>query len=164
MAKIKQDILGNTPKVGDTIAFNPTGSKGLMSGVVQGFTKTGLPEIKPAKVDENWRGSNYPRSSEFGKVNQNGMYTPKTGFVIAKEKEIDLDNLTEGKSYIIDNLGSVGTYKGKDEDGDLLFEVTKDEIGYLPNDDGYCPFFIWGLGRIRENYELAQELSEKLKA
>ena len=30
MAKIQQDILGNTPKVGDTIVFNPSLYKGIV--------------------------------------------------------------------------------------------------------------------------------------
>ena len=72
MAKIQQDILGNTPKVGDTIVFNPSLYKGIVSGVCIGFSKAGLPEIKPDKYDY------------LGKLNSNGNYTPKTGFVVGK--------------------------------------------------------------------------------
>ena len=74
--KIKKDILGNTPQIGDTIAFNPSHYKGLLTGEVLGFTSSGSPEINPKNV--------YPHMQHIGDANKNGMYTPKTGFVIVK--------------------------------------------------------------------------------
>jgi len=71
---IRKDILGREPKIGDTIAFNPAGYKGLVNGVVININKSGLPEINP--------GEKY-----MGQPNNNGNYAPKTGFVIAKTND-----------------------------------------------------------------------------
>ena len=149
--EIKKDILGNTPKVGDTIVFNPTGYKGLMSGVVAGFAKSGMPEVKPERV--------YDNNSDYGKLNKNGMYTPKTGFVVAEvtseeeteskaseETENELSEDTEtglevGATYNFDKYGSIGIFRGYDEDGDPCFEVTVNNRGYHTGPNGYCPFF-----------------------
>lgn len=110
---IKKDILGNTPKVGDTIAFNPTGYKGLETGVVTGFTKSGSPEVKPERVYRNGTDSDY------GKLNKNGMYTPKTGFVIAKTMGkvrngsiVKVIKIDKGNSSCVNKVGDIGTVRG----------------------------------------------------
>ena len=56
--KVRQDRMGRTPKVGDTIAYNPPYYKGLKTAEVTGFAKSGLPYLGDSKK------------------------TPKTGFVI----------------------------------------------------------------------------------
>lgn len=56
----RKDIMGNTPEIGDTIAFNPPYYKGLKKAKVIGFSKAGLPIISK------------------------GNDSPKTGFVIVK--------------------------------------------------------------------------------
>ena len=61
---IRKDILGNIPKIGDTIAFNKPSYKGLSHGIVLSFSKAGLPEM-----------------------NVDNKYSPKTGFIIAKAND-----------------------------------------------------------------------------
>lgn len=65
MKKIRDDIFGNKPNIGDTIVYNPSYYKGLKQGVVVGFAKSGLPRV-----------------SEVGDI-KNSL-TPKTGFAIIK--------------------------------------------------------------------------------
>ncbi len=64
----KKDILGNEPEIGDLIAFNPPGYKGIISSKVVGISPGGLPIVE----------KNITRST-----NKNNN-TPKTGFVIVK--------------------------------------------------------------------------------
>ena len=73
---IRKDIVGNTPKVGDTIAFNPPRYKGLIFGKVVSFSKVGLPEIDAKEKDILYFGRNL-----------DGRYSPKTGFVVIKDSE-----------------------------------------------------------------------------
>lgn len=64
---IRKDIMGDTPNIGDTIAYNPPKWKGLITTKVIGFSEVGLPivEYKPY----SWL---------------KGNQSPKTGFIIAK--------------------------------------------------------------------------------
>jgi len=82
--KIQTDIFGVTPKIGDTIVYNPPKYKGLVVAKCMGFTKSGLPELA---FDDKY--------SYHGQRNGNGFYTPKTGFLIHKE-----DKTLEEKSII----------------------------------------------------------------
>ena len=72
--EIRKDILGRTPEIGDVIVFNPPWYKELVHGVCHGFTTTGLPKVVdlPNTSGMSWR------------VEQDGFYTPKTGFVVVK--------------------------------------------------------------------------------
>ena len=71
--KIREDILGNVPEIGDSIVFNPVYYKGLVNGVCVGFmASSGLPMVK---VDKRI----------LGNENKDGSYTPKTGFVCVKK-------------------------------------------------------------------------------
>jgi len=63
---IRKDIMGDTPNIGDTIAYNPPRVKGLVTAIVTGFSDAGLPIID--KGAYSWT--------------QNP--SPKTGFIIAK--------------------------------------------------------------------------------
>ena len=67
------DIFGITPEIGDTIVYNPPKYKGLVIGKCVGFAKSGLPELK---IDHH----------VHGQTTAQGFHTPKTGFVIHKEK------------------------------------------------------------------------------
>lgn len=70
--EIRKGLCGNTPRIGDTIAFNPPKYKGLMLAVIESFSDSGLPRVKlPGTV------SRY----NFG-LNSDGTYSPKTGFVL----------------------------------------------------------------------------------
>jgi len=76
--EIRKDILGNTPKIGDIIVFNPPREKGLVAAKVFGFAKSGLP-----KVIEFYKMRWVEKEINAG----NGDYlyfsnTPKTGFAI----------------------------------------------------------------------------------
>ena len=42
--KIKSDIVGNTPKVGDFIVYNPPHYKGIRLVKISDFTKAGCPQ------------------------------------------------------------------------------------------------------------------------
>ena len=42
---MKKDIFNKTPKIGDTIVFNPPKYKGVMSSIIVGFSKAGLPMV-----------------------------------------------------------------------------------------------------------------------
>lgn len=72
MAQIikRPDIMGNIPEIGDVIAYNPPGYKGLITTKVIRFSKAGLPIV----------GYNM-----HPKYNPNP--SPKTGFIIAKKAE-----------------------------------------------------------------------------
>lgn len=76
--EIQKDILGNIPKVGDTIVFNPPKYKGLLSGEITSFTKSGLPKIEKinGNVTFNW-------SLKYA-IERDGFYSVKTGFAIIK--------------------------------------------------------------------------------
>ena len=79
MKEIRKDVFGNTPKIGDEIAFNPPGYKGLVTGLIVSFSKdSGLPRIKHAKPT-----SGLSKAS----INNDGTYTPKTGFVTNNNKK-----------------------------------------------------------------------------
>ena len=67
--EIRKDIFGVTPEIGDLITFNPAYYKGLVVSECVGFSQSGLPEVK---ADKN---------GKYGFLNNNGNYTPKTGFV-----------------------------------------------------------------------------------
>lgn len=70
---IRKDIFGNTPKVGDTIIYNPVGYKGLIYGKCVGFTKSGLPLVKtddPSMEDV------------LASTHSKGYPSVKTGFAI----------------------------------------------------------------------------------
>lgn len=41
--KIRKDVLGKIPQIGDTIVYNPPHYKGLEFFICKGFTKVGLP-------------------------------------------------------------------------------------------------------------------------
>ena len=73
---VRKDILGNIPKIGDTIVFNPPAYKGLVFGEVLSFSGVGLPEIDGKNNDRLYYGRN-----------RYGRYAPKTGFVIAKKND-----------------------------------------------------------------------------
>jgi hypothetical protein len=49
--KIKPDLFGNIPKVGDVIGFNPPRYKGLVYGTIIGFSKSGCPHIGDVNTD-----------------------------------------------------------------------------------------------------------------
>ena len=68
---IRKDIIGNIPKIGDTIAFNPPYYKGLVWGECVQFTSVGLPILKMEEDDDDY------------------FMTPKTGFVIIKKLKND---------------------------------------------------------------------------
>jgi len=72
--EIRKDILGNTPKLGDKVAFNPPRRKGLIWGTVVGFSSTGLPKLN---FDEK---QGYYREE----------YTPKTGFIVAQYSNYEI--------------------------------------------------------------------------
>ncbi len=74
---IRKDILGNIPKIGDTIAFNKPSYKGLSHGIVLSFSKAGLPEMNVDHIDSIKR---------YAKTIDN-KYSPKTGFIIAKAND-----------------------------------------------------------------------------
>ena len=67
--EIKKDIFGITPKIGDTIIWNPPYYKGLAWGPCVGFSRSGLPKIQ---FDLYY----------LGVKNKDGNVTPKTGFVV----------------------------------------------------------------------------------
>ena len=71
--EVRKDILGNVPKIGDIIVFNPPAYKGLAYGKVLSFSKVGLPQIDGKENDLLY----------FGR-DKDGLYTPKTGFVCIK--------------------------------------------------------------------------------
>ena len=74
--EIRTDILGKTPKIGDTAAWNPAGIKGLVYGTVIGFKKkSGLPLIQ---IDDSF--TDYYGQRELGEEWR--TYVPKTGFAI----------------------------------------------------------------------------------
>lgn len=64
----RKDLFGNTPEIGDIIAFVPSAYKLMIYGECIGFAKSGLPELK---IDPS-----------FGYTGQHN--TPKKGFVIKK--------------------------------------------------------------------------------
>ena len=73
--EIRKDILGKTPKIGDTAAWNPVDSKGLVYGTIVDFRKqSGLPMIR---LNDSFPDSYY--GTWAGECN---VYVPKTGFVI----------------------------------------------------------------------------------
>ena len=82
--KIKCDMLGNFPKIGDTIAFNPPKFKGLITGKIIGFTSTGSPKLQISKehAETNWK-LKYAIISNM-KLYGAEFYTPRTNWVIAK--------------------------------------------------------------------------------
>ena len=59
--------MGDTPNIGDTIAYNPPRYKGLITTKVIGFSEAGLPIV------------DYLQHPQY-----NPNPTPKTGFIIAK--------------------------------------------------------------------------------
>ena len=69
------DIFGIVPEIGDLIAYNPPKYKGLIFGKCVGFAKSGLPLLEIASNENR-----YP-----GQFNNDGFYTPKTGFVTHKK-------------------------------------------------------------------------------
>ena len=73
------DILGNTPKIGDIISYNPAKYKGLVYGECIGFAKTtGLPIVY---LNEKFH------DMYFGQIYQErNHYVPKTGFVIVTNR------------------------------------------------------------------------------
>jgi len=73
MAQKRTDIFGVEPEIGDLIAFNPAHYKGLCVSRCVGFSQSGLPEVE---ADKN---------SNYGFLNNNLNYTPKTGFVVHKQ-------------------------------------------------------------------------------
>lgn len=66
--KIRTDIMGRTPEIGDIIVYNPPYYKGIKKAYVIGFAKSGLPIIGPTN---NIR---YLVEAD----------TPKTGFAIIR--------------------------------------------------------------------------------
>lgn len=74
---VQNDILGETPLVGDIIIYNPPLYKGLIYGICMGYTSAGLPEVK---LDEKFKNVN------AGKILNSGYYSPKTGFIVKKQK------------------------------------------------------------------------------
>lgn len=76
MNNIRQDLLGNTPNIGDLIGFTPPRNSGLTYGTCIGFTRVGLP-----KVNNLNNGSNYLKRLV---INQ-GYYAPKTGFFVVSK-------------------------------------------------------------------------------
>lgn len=80
--EIRKDILGNTPEIGDIIAYNPVHYKGLIHGNCVGFSKTtGLPIIE---IDRNIYPKHYGQPVHIEGSNGN-YFHPKTGFVIVKK-------------------------------------------------------------------------------
>lgn len=72
--EIRKDIVGNIPKIGDLIAFNPPSYKGLILGTVNGFSSTGLPKLS-FNEKSWWKRPNY---------------TPKTGFVVVNSSNYEI--------------------------------------------------------------------------
>jgi hypothetical protein len=74
--KKRKDIFENTPEIGDTIVYNPAKYKRLIFGKCVGFSKSsGLPLLE---IDESF--------GYVGQKNTDGTHSPKTGFVIYKNK------------------------------------------------------------------------------
>jgi hypothetical protein len=71
----KKDLLGNIPEIGDIIVFNPPKYKGLVYGECVGFTSTGIPKVLKTNTSNFYL--------EYV-LKQNGYYSPKTEFVVAK--------------------------------------------------------------------------------
>lgn len=69
--KIRKDLLGRTPEIGNLIAFNPPYYKGIILAKVTGFAKSGLPQLESCDGDTKYIGQNS---------------TPKTGFVVVYNK------------------------------------------------------------------------------
>lgn len=77
--EIRKDILGRTPRIGDKVAWNPPHYKGLVFGEVIDFKKgSNLPMIR---IDDQFKDRYIGQSC--GVFEGNGVYVPKTGFVIA---------------------------------------------------------------------------------
>lgn len=72
--KIRKDIFGREPQIGDMLVFNPPKYKGLVSGICIGFkSASGLPIVGDLSQ---------PVGAYDQDENGNRVYTPKTGFVI----------------------------------------------------------------------------------
>lgn len=85
--KIREDILGRKPMIGDIIVFNPPRYKGIISSSVLGFSKAGLPMVKPKKGFK-------------GDINKEGLVTPKTGFVVVRSHKMTDEDIRTLKSTI----------------------------------------------------------------
>jgi hypothetical protein len=75
MNKIKTDIFGNIPKIGDIVVFNPPKHKGLIWGKVIGLSRIGNPILDFSETDHK----NYIIKNRYKNI-----YSPKTEFVIIK--------------------------------------------------------------------------------
>jgi len=67
------DILNQEVNIGDTIVFNPPKYKGIVHGIVRGFSESGLPKIHTIT---RVHGA-YIQEKDF-------YNTPKTGFAVVK--------------------------------------------------------------------------------
>lgn len=65
------DIFGKTPKIGDTIVFNPPHYKGLVYGECKALSKVGNPRVE---ILSDYKG--------FKLDDEDGLYAPRTKFVI----------------------------------------------------------------------------------
>lgn len=92
--EIRKDILGNTPKLGDIIAYNPPRYKGLRLAYITGFNKpSGLPTIVDLEDLVYEEGTTYnEKFQNWTKYYDNGYVgdTPKTGFVIAQNNTYEI--------------------------------------------------------------------------
>ena len=78
MAQRREDMMGRTPEIGDSIVYNPPNYKGIYLRICKGFAKSGLPILVYKEVWEKYQNGEISQE-EFD--NLNGT-TPKTGFVI----------------------------------------------------------------------------------
>lgn len=80
MAQRREDMMGKTPQIGDTIIYNPPRYKGLEKMICVGFAKSGLPILVKPPVYANTKYSLEELASKYAGC------TPKTGFVIVKRE------------------------------------------------------------------------------
>ena len=80
--KIREDILGNIPDIGDTIAYNPPRYKGLVHGICVRFTSSGLAEEAVKEVE-----------TEMNDVmKEEGIWTKKqVEELLQKQRELSLE-------------------------------------------------------------------------
>lgn len=74
MEMIKKDIVGNIPKVGDIIIYNPAYYKGVQLLLIEKFSRAGCPvgfyldeNLKKTIFDNNVRTGFYITNLEYGK-------------------------------------------------------------------------------------------------
>lgn len=127
MKEIRKGECGNTPKIGDMIAFNPPRYKGLIIAEVVAFSDSGLPRVK-GDCPNNF----------YMALNNDGTYTPKTGFVVV--------NIKETKSEV--EIAPKGNYKltVRYHLGDSFTQVNRVETISL--DNPFLPILLSGLGKL----------------